>query len=79
MERNSILKTPESRVLENITVAQLVTKFHAIHGTHCLELSRNHYHHHHHRRRRLQGLGLMACSDSEFNVSEFTNLWTFGI
>jgi len=41
-----------------------------------------HHHHHHHRRRRrrrrrLQGLGLMACSDSEFNFSEFMNLWIF--
>jgi hypothetical protein len=28
-------------------------------------------------RRCLQELGLMACSDSEFNSSEFMNLWTF--
>jgi hypothetical protein len=32
---------------------------------------------HRRRRRRLQGLGLMACSDSEFNFSEFMNLRTF--
>jgi hypothetical protein len=36
------------------------------------------YYHHHRRRRRLPGLGLMACSDSEFNFSEFMNLWTIG-
>jgi hypothetical protein len=38
----------------------------------------NHHHHHHRRRRRLQVLGLMACSDSEFNFSEFMKLRTFG-
>jgi hypothetical protein len=31
------------------------------------------HHHHHH-----QGLGLMACSDSEFNFPKFMNLWTLG-
>jgi hypothetical protein len=36
------------------------------------------YHYHQQRRRRRrQGLCLMACSDSEFNFSEFMNLWTF--
>jgi len=32
------------------------------------------YHHHD----RLQELDLMTCSDSEFNFSEFMNLWTVG-
>jgi hypothetical protein len=47
----------------------------------CFHKQYHHHHHHHHRRRRrrrLQGLDLMACSDSEFNFSEFMNLWTFG-
>jgi len=41
----------------------------------CTYHCRRHHHHHH---SSLQGLGLMACSNSEFNFAEFMNLWTFG-